>query len=228
MPRHRTIRPNFSQSAAVGRLSREARLLFIQMWTLVDDSGRLRWDAQALLEQLYPSDDDAPLLLANWLGELEREGFVELYNVDGVDYLRIPQWRRLQTIQHPSPSKLPAAPHETHETHESHEESPQTPIRRASKADPHEEVLFLEEEAIRLGRDTPFPPSLVRGYLQHAVNQAIASNVHTAAARHIELMGRDAGMWRGQGAPVGRKELAVSIDQIGLSPDELLPRDSGT
>ena len=53
-----------AQTPAVGRLSREARLLFILMWTLVDDSGRLRWQPDAVIEQLYPFDADAPMLMA--------------------------------------------------------------------------------------------------------------------------------------------------------------------
>ena len=42
MPRIRTIKPEFPQSETVGRLTREARLLFLQLFTLVDDAGRAR------------------------------------------------------------------------------------------------------------------------------------------------------------------------------------------
>ncbi len=215
MPRHRTIRPNFAQTPAVGRLSRNARLLCILMWTLVDDTGRLRWQPDAVIEQLYPFDADAPMLLAAWLEELEREGFVEAYDVDGQDYLRVLRWRQLQTIQHPSRSRYPKAPHESHETHE---ESPKDSMGRASKANPHEEVPFSEEEAARLGQEEAFSPPVVRGYLRYALQKSLASDKHTAPARYIELMGRDARMWAGKGAPVGRKEPAESRSP---SPAEL-------
>ena len=39
MARIRTIKPEFPQSETIGKLSREARLLFIQLWTLADDEG---------------------------------------------------------------------------------------------------------------------------------------------------------------------------------------------
>ena len=42
MPRIRTIKPEFPQSETIGRLSRDARLLFLQLFTLVDDAGRAR------------------------------------------------------------------------------------------------------------------------------------------------------------------------------------------
>ncbi len=40
MPRIRTIQPNFAQSPSMSRVSHEARLLFVLLWTLVDDAGR--------------------------------------------------------------------------------------------------------------------------------------------------------------------------------------------
>jgi len=39
MPRIRAIDPHFPQTASLSR-SREARLFFILLWTLADDSGR--------------------------------------------------------------------------------------------------------------------------------------------------------------------------------------------
>ena len=56
MGRIRTIKPEFPQSESVGRLSRDARLLFILLWTLVDDSGRTRGGYQLLASLLYPYD----------------------------------------------------------------------------------------------------------------------------------------------------------------------------
>ena len=40
MARIRTIKPEFPQSESIGALTREARLLFVLLWTIVDDSGR--------------------------------------------------------------------------------------------------------------------------------------------------------------------------------------------
>ena len=56
MPRIRTIKPEFPQSESVGRLSREARLLFLLLFTLVDDAGRSRAASRMLASVLYPYD----------------------------------------------------------------------------------------------------------------------------------------------------------------------------
>jgi hypothetical protein len=71
--RIRTIKPEFPQSESMGNVSRDARLLFVLLWTLCDDSGRTRAASRMLASLLYPYDDDAPGLIDGWLGELERE-----------------------------------------------------------------------------------------------------------------------------------------------------------
>lgn len=73
MGRIRTIKPEFPQSESVGRLSRDARLVFILLWTVADDEGRSRAASRMLASLLYPYDDDAPKRIDGWLSELERE-----------------------------------------------------------------------------------------------------------------------------------------------------------
>jgi hypothetical protein len=107
MGRIRTIKPEFPHSETVGRLSRDARLLFIQLWTLVDDAGRTRASSRLLASLLYPFDDDVPALLPAWLAELESGGFLYLYQAEGNQYLEICNWLKHQKIDHPSASRLP-------------------------------------------------------------------------------------------------------------------------
>jgi hypothetical protein len=107
MARIRSIKPEFPQSETVGRLSRDARLLFIQLWTIVDDSGRARAASRMLASLLYPYDDDATKLISKWLDELEREGCIRRYEVDGKTYLDVPKWLEHQKIDKPSKSRLP-------------------------------------------------------------------------------------------------------------------------
>lgn len=108
MARIRTIKPEFPQSESIGRLSRDARLLFVQLWTVVDDAGRARAAPRLLSSLLYPYDEDAPGLMAGWLDELEREGCILRYTVDGAAYVEITNWAKHQKIDRPSPSRLPA------------------------------------------------------------------------------------------------------------------------
>ena len=42
MARIRTIKPDFPHSESMGRVSRDARLLFVMLFTIVDDEGRAR------------------------------------------------------------------------------------------------------------------------------------------------------------------------------------------
>lgn len=108
MPRIRTIKPEFPQSESMGRVSRDSRLLFVQLWTLCDDSGRTRAPSRMLASLLYPYDNDAPSLIEGWLGELEREGCIVRYEAHGHTYLEICNWLNHQKIDKPSASKIPA------------------------------------------------------------------------------------------------------------------------
>jgi hypothetical protein len=107
MARIRTIKPEFTESESIGKLSREARLLFILLWTIVDDDGRARASSRFLASRLYPYDDDAVKKICGWLEELDEGGHVRLYEVDGNTYLDIPKWREHQKIDHPAKSRLP-------------------------------------------------------------------------------------------------------------------------
>lgn len=105
--RIRTIKPEFWESESLGRVSREARLLFIGLFSCCDDSGRTRASSRLLASRLYPYDEDAGRLLEGWLKELEAQGCIRRYAVDGDQYLDIPKWLNHQKIDKPSNSKLP-------------------------------------------------------------------------------------------------------------------------
>jgi hypothetical protein len=107
MPRIRTIKPELPQSETIGRMSRDARLLFIQLFTVSDDAGRARAASRLLASLLYPYDEDAPGLIDGWLGELEGHKAIRRYEVDGSQYLEIVKWLEHQKIDRPSPSRLP-------------------------------------------------------------------------------------------------------------------------
>jgi hypothetical protein len=108
MARIRTIKPEFCQSESMGNVSREARLLFVQMFTLADDAGRLRASSRMLASLLYPYDDDVPGLINVWLNELEDQKCIVQYEADGTRYAQICKWLDHQKIDRPSPSKIPA------------------------------------------------------------------------------------------------------------------------
>ena len=92
----------------MGRVSREARLCFILLWTVADDEGRLRGSSRMLASLLYPYDDDARGLIDAWLVELDHEDCLRQYLVDGHSYIQIINWLNHQKIDKPSKSKFPA------------------------------------------------------------------------------------------------------------------------
>lgn len=107
MARIRTIKPEYPQSESMGRVSRDARLLFVNLFTICDDAGRARGNSRMLASLLYPYDDDAKGLIDGWLSELVDEGCIVLYSVDGSHYLEVTNWLEHQKIDKPSKSKIP-------------------------------------------------------------------------------------------------------------------------
>lgn len=115
MARIRSIKPEFPESESMGRVSRDARLLFLQLWTICDDEGRTRADSRFLARTLYPYDDGkngspetSSTDVDGWLAELDREGCVVRYTVGGSTYLQVCNWLIHQKIDKPSASRLPA------------------------------------------------------------------------------------------------------------------------
>lgn len=109
MARIRTIKPEFPQSESMGRVSREARLLFVMLWTICDDEGRGRGSSRMLASLLFPYDEDAPELIDGWMGELEKESCVVRYQgPDGAYYFASINWAKHQRIDKPGKSKCPA------------------------------------------------------------------------------------------------------------------------
>lgn len=92
----------------MGRVSRDARLLFIQLWPICDDHGRTRAASRMLASLLFPYDDDAPSLIDGWLSELEREGCIVVYEHEGSRYLQVCNWLKHQKIDKPSRPQFPA------------------------------------------------------------------------------------------------------------------------
>lgn len=108
MARIRTIKPEFPQSESMGRVSRDARLLFVELWTICDDHGRTRAHSRMLASLLFPYDDDAGDLMPGWLKELEDEGCIRIYEANGSQYLQVVGWSKHQKIDKPSKPQFPS------------------------------------------------------------------------------------------------------------------------
>jgi 5-methylcytosine-specific restriction endonuclease McrA len=101
MARIRTIKPEFPQSESMGRVSRDARLLFILLWTVADDEGRLRENPHVIRGALFPYEQDSVIpMITSWLDELANEGAITRH--EGA--IHINDWDNLQSIDRPKSS----------------------------------------------------------------------------------------------------------------------------
>lgn len=107
MARIRTIKPEFWTDEKVVELSPLARLVFIGLWNFSDEQGRMSYSPKRLKMQVLPSDDADMCAV---VGEIEREGLVITYSVDGKDFLQVCGFEKHQKTDARYPSKLPPPP----------------------------------------------------------------------------------------------------------------------
>jgi hypothetical protein len=141
MGRIRSIKPEITQSATLGRLRRECRLCFILLFTLADDEGRLRGDANLLAGLLFPYDSDARQLISGWLEDLAAVGAIQWYEVDGQAYVQICKWQSHQKVDHAKRSTFPPPPQQVTGT-----PKPLAKLREDSRG-------AREDECLDQGRD---------------------------------------------------------------------------
>lgn len=109
MSRKRQLPPNISSREAFKNCSHDARLLYLLLYTIADDEGRMLEDPDLFAFQLFPGESGLGLKIEACLREIEREGLIGRYDVRRSHYLVITDWPE-QQISHPTPSKLPAPP----------------------------------------------------------------------------------------------------------------------
>lgn len=77
--RIRSIKPEFWSSQSNGRLSRNARLVFVGLISVADNFGRFRAEPRVLAGTILPYDRDAVSVVRRSLAELVSEGKIELF-----------------------------------------------------------------------------------------------------------------------------------------------------
>lgn len=107
--RIRSIKPEFWSSQSNGRLTRNARLIFIGLWTVADNFGRFRAEPRVLAGSILPYDRDAVAVVRKALAELLSEGKIELYEYERSTFGAIPAFAEHQWMKtrgkpvHPDP-----------------------------------------------------------------------------------------------------------------------------
>lgn len=97
MARARNIKPGFFTNELLVELSFEYRLLFIGLWTLADKDGRLEDRPKRIKMNVFPADN---VDVDAGLSDLQRQGFLTRYVVDGVACIQIINWDKHQSPHH--------------------------------------------------------------------------------------------------------------------------------
>ena len=108
--RIRTIKPDFWRSSDIAALSIEDRLLFIGLWSYVDDNGVGRDEPQLIQCDLFPLDPltEGSLRVHAGLKRLTEQGLITRYEgPDGHRYLQVDSWAQHQRINRPSKPRYP-------------------------------------------------------------------------------------------------------------------------
>lgn len=110
--RIRSIKPEFWSSEQVMSCSFHSRLFFIGLWTFCDDGGVHPLKPITLKALIFPGDSIDSDSIRRMLDELSDIGLLDLYQVDGKEYLQVSGWSH-QRIDKPTikfPSKEMGTP----------------------------------------------------------------------------------------------------------------------
>lgn len=87
--RARSIKPGFYKNEELAECSFSARLLFPGLWMIADREGRLEYRPKRIKAEIFPYDN---IDIEPFLEELERNGLIKIYTVDGNSYIYIPKF----------------------------------------------------------------------------------------------------------------------------------------
>lgn len=102
MARIRTIKPKFWDDTKIGRISRDARLLYIGLWNFSDDIGVVIGDSIWLKSKIFPYDQIQIQQFEKWMNELVINGFICLLSYKGERFIYLPNFTRHQVINKPN------------------------------------------------------------------------------------------------------------------------------
>lgn len=94
MARARNIKPGFFSNEELVELDMATRLLFIGLWTIADREGRMEDRPKRIKMQVFPADD---VDIDDSLAKLADRGFIQRYEVDGMQNIQIVNWKKHQS-----------------------------------------------------------------------------------------------------------------------------------
>lgn len=110
--RIRSIKPEFWRSDDVSDLAVEDRLLYIGLWSYVDDNGVGLDRLASIAADLFSGDlerdpQETFARVSRGLQHLETAGRITRYEADGKAYVHIGNWDKHQRVDRPNKSRYP-------------------------------------------------------------------------------------------------------------------------
>ena len=107
--RIRSIKPEFYRSEDIAALTRDERLVFIGLWSYVDDNGVGRDHDRLIIADLFPFDEyvETLAMVSRALQALADRGLIARYTVDGKPFLFVNTWEKHQKIDRPNKPRYP-------------------------------------------------------------------------------------------------------------------------
>jgi hypothetical protein len=114
------IKPEFCSDGKLGKLSRDARLLFILLWMHSDDYGVISGSERFLLGNCFENDESVTnSMLKKWIVELTELVFLIAFEADYKLWYKITNWEKHQKVDKPSKRRNPVFEGKTPELKES-------------------------------------------------------------------------------------------------------------
>lgn len=107
MPRKRMLDPGIWTNEDFGNLPPLAQVYCIGLISNADDAGRTKAGPAYLKAVIRPYGEETPEDVIEALYAIYKSGIAEPYEAGGGWYAVLPNWSKYQTIQKPTPSKLP-------------------------------------------------------------------------------------------------------------------------
>ena len=157
--RIRSIKPEFWRSDDIDALSIPDRLLFIGLWSYVDDNGVGLFSVKDIVGDLFAGDmlrdsNETLIRVKEGLKALFERGLIEIYSQDGNTYLAITNWGKHQRVPNPNKPRYPRPSNDS-----------ETPLYlfNESLIRPHESLRTGTGEQGNRGTEEQIPPIAPQG-----------------------------------------------------------------
>jgi hypothetical protein len=115
--RIRSIKPEYWRSEDITKLSFEDRLLFIGLWSYVDDNGVGIDNARQITADLFALEDDPKAVrefVTEGLRRLQTAGLVQRYTARSKGFIYISTWDQHQRVANPNKPRYPRPGEDDH------------------------------------------------------------------------------------------------------------------